>query len=319
MKLFALTRTLSRSLAKSRAVPGLAALAAILGVSVPARAQVVEMIARIDGLQETPPNTSAGQGIGFFSIDTAADTITYRILYTGLGSAETAAHIHGFSGPGVASGILFPLPLGTLKCGVISYAPAQEPNILAGLTYVNIHSTAFPAGEIRGQISELEAFPTYCYGDGSGTPCPCGNNSVVGDTEGCLHSFGTGARLVAYGSASTGADTVELHYLRGPSQTTVIFFQGTTQQNSGLGTMLGDGLLCVGGNLLRLKVKVACNGQVGLPEPGDSSISVLGAIGPLLPGMSATREYQGYYRNSAAFCTTNTFNLTNGVEIVWVP
>jgi hypothetical protein len=30
-----------------------------------------------------------------------------------------------------------------------------------------------------------------------------------------------------------------------------------------------------------------------------------------------TRYYQVWYRNSAPFCTTATFNLTNGYSIVW--
>jgi CHRD domain len=313
MKLFAFTRSFSRTL------PALGALAALLGLSVPARAQVVEMICRMDQAQETPPTGSPATGIGFFSIDTVADTITYRILYTGLGSPENAAHIHGFAPPGVAAGILFALPLGALKCGVINYAPAQEANILAGLTYVNIHTAVFGGGEIRGQISELEAHPTLCYGDGSGTACPCANTSAVGDNEGCLHSLGAGARLVAYGNASTSNDTVVLHFLRGPPTTNVLFFQGTTPINGGAGSVFGDGLRCAGGNVFRLGTKTTCNGQVGTPEPGDLAVSVAGAVGPLLPGTSALRFYQAWYRNAAVFCTTSTFNLTNAVQIVWVP
>jgi hypothetical protein len=43
-------------------------------------------------------------------------------------------------------------------------------------------------------------------------------------------------------------------------------------------------------------------------------VSVRGLI--TTPG---TRTYQVWYRNSAAFCTASTFNLTNGVEITWNP
>jgi hypothetical protein len=34
------------------------------------------------------------------------------------------------------------------------------------------------------------------------------------------------------------------------------------------------------------------------------------------PGL---RTYQLWYRNAAVFCTTSTFNLTNGIEVSWVP
>jgi hypothetical protein len=37
--------------------------------------------------------------------------------------------------------------------------PAQEGMLLAGLMYVNIHSTLFPAGEIRGQVTRVTPEP----------------------------------------------------------------------------------------------------------------------------------------------------------------
>jgi hypothetical protein len=43
------------------------------------------------------------------------------------------------------------------------------------------------------------------------------------------------------------------------------------------------------------------------------TVSVRGGVAA--PG---TRTYQGWYRNAAAFCTTATFNLTNGLEIIWI-
>jgi hypothetical protein len=39
----------------------------------------------------------------------------------------------------------------------------------------------------------------------------------------------------------------------------------------------------------------------------------------VLPAAGGTREYQGWYRNGAAFCTAQPFNLTNGLEIAWGP
>jgi hypothetical protein len=50
------------------------------------------------------------------------------------------------------------------------------------------------------------------------------------------------------------------------------------------------------------------------PEPGDPSVSVKGLV--TTPG---TREYQVWYRNAATFCTTSTFNLTNGLSVSWTP
>jgi len=38
-----------------------------------------------------------------------------------------------------------------------------------------------------------------------------------------------------------------------------------------------------------------------------------------VPGAGAIRVYQAWYRNAASFCTVSTFNLTNGLEVVWLP
>jgi hypothetical protein len=138
-----------------KALSTLCAFSSLGLVCAVANATTITMVCELRGGQETPPNLSAGSGCGRFTVDTVANTVSYRIVWGGF--AETAAHIHGFAGPGVAAGVLHPLPAGNPKVGVWNYAEAQEADILAGLTYVNIHSAAFPAGEIRGQINHFAA------------------------------------------------------------------------------------------------------------------------------------------------------------------
>jgi CHRD domain/Immunoglobulin domain len=116
------------------------------------RGQLVSAIADLDGGQETPVNGSAGKGFGLFNLDPVAHTLSFYISYGGLGSAETAAHIHGMALPTVAAGVIFPLPAANPKVGVWAYPLANEQQIIDGLTYVNIHTTTFGGGEIRGQI-----------------------------------------------------------------------------------------------------------------------------------------------------------------------
>jgi hypothetical protein len=112
-----------------------------------------DMVAIIDPLQEVPPNPSpGGQGIGVFDLDTAANTLSYEIRFGALTGAENAAHIHGFAAVGGNAGIKHALVLGNPKIGVWNYLAADEASIIAGLTYVNIHSTFDGNGEIRGQI-----------------------------------------------------------------------------------------------------------------------------------------------------------------------
>lgn len=155
-------------------------------------------------------------------------------------------------------------------------------------------------------------FTAFCFGDGSATACPCGNVGAAGN--GCAHSFNpAGANLSATGTASLASDSLTL-VGTGMPDNYALYFQGTTQQNGGAGTVFGDGLRCAGGAVLRLETKINTAGASQYPGAGDPSISVRGAI-----TASGTRTYQSWYRNAAAFCTPASFNLTNGLSVSWTP
>ncbi len=127
-------------------------VAAMVGVATATHAAIHNYVLTLDGLQETPPNASPATGSGTATIDDVANTLTLHVEFSGLTAPETASHIHGMAPPGTAAGVLFALPLGSPKDAVWNYMESQEPDILAGLTYVNIHTSTFPGGEIRGQI-----------------------------------------------------------------------------------------------------------------------------------------------------------------------
>ncbi len=158
----------------------------------------------------------------------------------------------------------------------------------------------------------------YCFGDlthvGS-TPCPCGNFGATG--HGCANSFeSAGARLLASGSPgvnpTTGTDTVVLSVTNLPPTTMVLFLKGSSAIGSGV--VLGDGLRCIAGSLIRLATKAAVAGHAQYPESGDLPLSQRGQT-PI--GSLQTGYYQAYYRNVASFCTSAPFNLSNGVAITW--
>jgi choice-of-anchor B domain-containing protein len=153
---------------------------------------------------------------------------------------------------------------------------------------------------------------SFCSGDGSASACPCGNAGASG--TGCANSTGQGAGLATSGAASVGGDTLALNSSGMPSGTSVLFFQGTQADNGGLGSAFGDGLRCVAGNIVRLGTKTAPSGSASFPSAGDPTISAQGGV-----TAGATRYYQGWYRNVAAFCQPETFNLTNGVSVIWAP
>ena len=131
------------------------ALAGSLGLWGVGNAVIVNMQATLQGSQEVPPNGSTATGSGTMVVDTDTNTLTYNISFSGLSAPQTAAHFHGPAAPGVNAGVIFGLGLGSPQIGVWNMTDQQETWVLGGLTYVNVHTTAFPGGEIRGQVLEV--------------------------------------------------------------------------------------------------------------------------------------------------------------------
>jgi hypothetical protein len=155
----------------------------------------------------------------------------------------------------------------------------------------------------------------FCNGDGSATACPCDNASQPGQDGGCLNSLGQAGRLRGEGVPSLASDTLRLFSAGIPPDGPQLFFQGTSRRNNGMGQVLGDGLYCAGGTMTRLGVIPGdSTGSALLPSGGSQAVSILGGV--TSPGV---RTYQGWYRNAASYCTSATFNLTNGWEVTWGP
>jgi len=178
---------------------------------------------------------------------------------------------------------------------------------------IAVYARRISTNQLRAVLLTPNETMPFCLGDGSGTACPCGNDAPAGSGAGCLNSLGTGGRLASTGTPSIAADTLVLHG-SGMPDSTVLYFQGTTQLNGGAGSVFGDGLRCAGGSVIRLGAKVNVAGASQYPAAGDPSISVRGAN-----AAGDVRTYQGWYRNAAAFCQSATFNLTNGLQATWAP
>ena len=160
-------------------------------------------------------------------------------------------------------------------------------------------------------------FARFCFGDGSGAACPCGNTGSAG--RGCQNSAGTGgAVLTGSGVPSLAADTVHLTSSGELSSVTSILLQGTTVVAP---TLFGDGRRCAGGTLKRMYTHSAVGGVVTMPQGADLSISARSAALGSAISVGATCTYQVYYRDpSASFCpspTGNLYNISSAVAIVW--
>ena len=152
----------------------------------------------------------------------------------------------------------------------------------------------------------------FCFGDGSGTACPCNNSGFPGG--GCASSSFPGAILSALGTASLASDTLTMRCTLLPFDPsgTAVLFQGSSATPSG--TTLGAGLLCIGGPVRRLGTKSLATGLFELgPNVGDAALSVLGSIG----GPGTTMNYQVWYRDVLFGCTQAPFNLSNGLRVTW--
>jgi hypothetical protein len=169
----------------------LLALAVVAMMGGRAAAAPIVFTANLDGPSEVPPNASPATGLAFVTIDEAAHTMRVDVVFDGLLAPNAAAHIHVIDGPGdsilldtlgpvatttptfsgfptgTTSGVFdqtFDMTLAasyragwvTDSGGIIAGAEAALfAGIVDGRGYFNIHSTAFPGGEIRGFLQPV--------------------------------------------------------------------------------------------------------------------------------------------------------------------
>jgi hypothetical protein len=164
-----------------------AALLAATTLASPALAREVEYFATLSGPAEAPPNESPGTGSVLLTLDLDLRMMTIDTRFSGLLGTLTVAHIHcctalaseGTAGvatptptfPGFPAGVTTGSYMETFDMKLAtSYNPAFITGhggtadsaytvLLAGLNdgkvYLNLHSAAFPGGEIRGFLAPV--------------------------------------------------------------------------------------------------------------------------------------------------------------------
>jgi hypothetical protein len=145
-------------------------------------------------------------------------------------------------------------------------------------------------------------------------PCPCSNFGASG--HGCGNSVQSqGAQLSASGPPHPDGLHLDLAFARPAAS--CVFVQCAAQTPGG--NVLGDGLSCFAGPLLRLGV-LACSasGDASYPGAGLTLGQRSAALGdPLQPG--DVRYYQVVYRDGdPSFCVpSGLLNISNGLRIDW--
>jgi CHRD domain len=115
-----------------------------------------KMKATLNGASEVPPTPSAGKGTADIDYDAASKKLTWKVTYSGLSGPATAAHFHGPAEAGKNAGVAVAIPGATASPaeGSATLTDAQAADLMAGKYYVNVHTAANPAGEIRGQVTK---------------------------------------------------------------------------------------------------------------------------------------------------------------------
>jgi hypothetical protein len=140
--------------------PALAVLACtgVLAFATPSMAEVVKMKAELKGSNEVPPNDSKASGSVDLNYDTSSKNLSWKGTYSGLSGPATAAHFHGPAPSGKNAGVMVPIFAGPAAKspfeGSATLNDAQAQALMAGDLYVNVHTEANKAGEIRGQVTK---------------------------------------------------------------------------------------------------------------------------------------------------------------------
>ena len=146
----------------------------------------------LTGAQEVPSVTSIGSGTGVVSVDPATNQMRATIVTADVNG--TQAHIH-LGATGVVGPVVFLLTENEAGSGVwtttATLTTDQLTQLTAGNYYFNVHTAAYPDGEIRGQI--LAQLP------------PSGSAINTTSSTTVTSAGGTDTSATASGSSSTGA------------------------------------------------------------------------------------------------------------------
>jgi hypothetical protein len=165
------------------AVVALVAMATLGRFTARAQDDATTYQARLTGFGEVPPKLVDGQGKFAGTLSADGHSISWTVNWTGLTGPAQASHIHFGQPQNTGAVVVFfcggggrpACPDGPGHSGSVSgtwtaadilAVPAQNVpagdfagfvEILnVGLGYANVHTTLFPAGEIRGQVKVRE-------------------------------------------------------------------------------------------------------------------------------------------------------------------
>jgi CHRD domain/Secretion system C-terminal sorting domain len=119
----------------------------------------IDVSGNLSGAQEVPAVNTPGTGRFEAIFDPASRGLAFRVDFSGLTSNVAAAHFHigaaGANGPVTLDFGPLDFPRGARQGSYVRFVTlteAQSTALQNGNMYINIHTTQFPGGEIRGQL-----------------------------------------------------------------------------------------------------------------------------------------------------------------------
>ena len=132
-----------------------AAATALAFFSIAAHAATITLKADLKASSEVPAKDSAGVGTLTATLDTDTNEFKYHVEFSGLTGPVVAAHFHGPAAEGTNAKPQIPVKVNPLTSpidGVSTVTADQAKDLLDGKWYFNLHTSANPGGEIRGQV-----------------------------------------------------------------------------------------------------------------------------------------------------------------------
>lgn len=110
------------------------------------------LTALVNGAQQVPANNSTATGNFEGTYNASNKQLTYTLTFQGV--TATSAHIHT-GAPGTSGSVAIPFAsLTSPISGTVTLTDDQATQLLNNGMYVNIHSSAYTGGEIRGNIGK---------------------------------------------------------------------------------------------------------------------------------------------------------------------
>ncbi len=111
----------------------------------------------LTGAQQVPPVETPAKGSADLSYDPATRMLTWTVTYSGLSAPATMAHFHGPAAAGKNGPVAIWISVKDASVdspvkGQATLTPEQAAQFSAGEWYINVHTSAHPGGEIRGQV-----------------------------------------------------------------------------------------------------------------------------------------------------------------------